>query len=469
MRRAIATRSAFALLCVTRTADAQHTPEETEARRHFARGVALTDDGDFGGAMAEFSRSYELTRNPSLLFNLAVVHEGMRHWAEALTTLQRFVDEAPPAAVRHRRADVDATLARLRERVGTLVVTLDTADLVVEVDGLPRPSADDGLRLDVGRHRVRLSAPGHIAREAEVDVPGGARVEITEPLERTRSTLSVACNVAGAEVLVDGHTAATTPVSSPIAVPEGEHRVELRRPGYTAFSTVVEARGIGASVRAELAWATPVPDDQGARLNLRVSETGAAAFLDERRFSFDGSERVPAGPHLLRVTRRDFLPWETDIDLPAGATITRAVALRPTSLYREEYLSNARRARTVAWVIAGSGAALTLASVAAIALGVDGAARTETQQDTVDRSLTACRLGASTCSPAELESLRAEVDALPRDLDQYRALTGVGVAAGVIGIGGVVAGAVLLARAPSMARFASWTASPSGTSLTLRF
>ena len=469
MRRAMATLSALALLCVAPPASAQRTPEEAEARRHFARGVALTDDGDFGGAMVEFSRSYELTRNPSLLFNLAVVHEGMRHWAEALATLQRFVDEAPPAAVRQRRADVDATLARLRERVGTLVVTLDTAGLMIEVDGLPRPTAHDGLRLDVGRHRVRLSAPGHIAREAEVDVPGDARVEITEALERTRSTLSVACNVAGAEVLVDGHPVATTPLTSPIAVPEGEHRVELRRPGYTAFSTVVDARGIGASVRAELAWATPVPDDQGARLNLRVSESGAAAFLDERRFSFDGSERVPAGPHRLRVTRRDFLPWETTVDLPAGATVTRAVTLQPTPLYREEYLTNARRARTVAWVIAGSGAALTLASVAMIALGVDGATRTETAQDTVDRALTACRLGASTCSPAEIGALRAEADALPRDLDQYRALTGVGVAAGVLGVAGAVAGAVLLTRAPSTGHFAAWTVSPSGTSLTLRF
>lgn len=457
-----------ALCAFARTAQAQTNPDEGEARRSFSRGVTLTDEGDYGGAMAEFARAYELTRNPALLFNLAVVHEGMRHWSEALSTFERFVSEAPRAAVAARQTDVDAALARLRDRVGALIVTADTPGLVIEVDGLARPAASAGLRLDVGRHRVRLSAPDYLPRETEVEVTGGARVSIGEGLERVRSTLAVTCNVGGASVLVDGAPVATTPLSSPLVVSEGEHRVELRRSGYTAFSTVVDARGVGATVRAELAWATPVPDDQGARLVLRVSESGAAAFLDERRFSFDGSESVPSGPHSLRVTRRDFLPWEASIDLPSGATVTRDVTLRPTALFRDEYLTGARRARTVAWAVTGAGVAVAALGVAAVVLGIDGIARTTSRQDEVSRELTACRLGVTACSSSTTGALMAEDDALPRDIDQYRGVLIGGAVAGAVGLAGVVVGAVLLRRAPSLTRFAA-SVDPRGASLTVSF
>ena len=59
-------------------------PAMVEAGERFDRGVRYFEDGDFGAALAEFLRAYELTGNWIVLYNLGQVSQGMGRRADAL-------------------------------------------------------------------------------------------------------------------------------------------------------------------------------------------------------------------------------------------------------------------------------------------------------------------------------------------------------------------------------------------------
>ncbi|MFO0647703.1 MAG: PEGA domain-containing protein [Polyangiales bacterium] len=262
---------AFALVGLTASrADAQ--PVSTRARAHFARGVTAADEGRAEAAMVEFSRVWELTHDPFVLFNIAVTHEALGHDGDALDAMERYERESPPLPPA-RRAAVDAALRRLRARVATLALRLPVDSARVHVGGaiVTASAARAGVRLPSGVHRVEISAPGFRPYETTIELAGGDRVVLDARLEPVRAPLAVECDVPGAEVLVDGERVGDTPMVSAALVPEGLHRVEVRRAGYATFTAAVEVQAAGSGC---------APSPVG----------------DARR----GEQRTARGPHVAR-------------------------------------------------------------------------------------------------------------------------------------------------------------------------
>ncbi len=424
-------------------------------RDHFLRGVQLVDDGDFHGALAEFVASYEASGNPLVLINVAIVREQLNEYSEAMDAIERAEREAPPAALAARRADIDAALLRLRERVGFVIVGADAPGLTVTVDGVEQPRARvrEGIRVSVGQHRVALRAPGYVSRESQVNVPARARVEMNELLERVRSTIAVRSNVAAARVLIDGHAAGTTPVASPIAVEEGRHEVRVERDGYTSFATVVDAVGRGADVNAQLTWLDPIPETVAGHLVIRATEPGALVRLDGRRIEANGSEMLPSGPHLLRIERANYVPVERSVTVRAAATRTIDIPLQPTPAYRNDYMASATAARTRWLAVAGVSATVTTAGGVWFAVGLANYVRLHTAYWDLDQLITTCRM--STIDPrcARSGELVAMMDSAAADLPYAGAWLAVGGTVMAAGIGGLIASIVMAGQAPALDRF----------------
>ncbi len=467
MKRAVRYALA-AMLCAASGAGAQprRSSADAEAREHFRRGVERTDEGQFDAAMAEFTAAYELTRDPRILYNIAVTHEARGDAASALLTLERFAREAPPRAVRAQQADLDATRARLLTRVATVVVEVNAPGLEVRIDGAPVPLglARAGVPVNLGRRRIALTAPGWQPYERVVDLASGAREVVRDGMRRITSTVAVECDVPDAEVLVDGARVATTPVEAPVTVPEGPHTVEVRRAGYTTFSRAIEARGVGVRVRAELAWA-PLGASDGARLVVRASEPAVVASLDGHRIATDGSEPVPPGRHRLTVSTERFMPAERDVVLTPGATHEERVVLVPTPAFRAEYMADAARARRAADWIFWPGLALTVAGAASVAAGVVLMLDADDRYDAAHAQAQRCDQTALCDSRA----FNAEATAADNDGVLYRGVAIAGGVAAAAGIGGIVVGTVLHARAPRLDRFPAVALTPTagGASLGL--
>jgi hypothetical protein len=348
---------AIALVLLTpRLVRAQdHAAGAPEAQLHFERGLSLADDSNYAAAMVEFRYAYGITHNPLLLYNIALAHQAMGHYVEALEAMQSYESDATAHLTPARRSEVHAAIDRLRTRIGTLLVPLPVPGLDVRVDGVSFDAqhAHRGIPLSVGTHLVSVRAPGFETREQPIDIVSGVVARVDHPLAPVTSGFTLECNVAGAEVRVDGRLVGRTPTSSVIAVPAGHHHVEVAREGYQTFATDLDVSGPGVRVVANLALLETVPAAIASHVRVDAHPDNTHAWIDGRLIAFDGRDALPPGPHYLRIERADFTPIERQLEL-APASMARVEAwLQPTSFQAERL----ERRRAVSGVLAVVGAA----------------------------------------------------------------------------------------------------------------
>jgi tetratricopeptide (TPR) repeat protein len=81
-----------------------------EARGAFQAGEAAYRAGRFAEALDYFTRAYELTHEPDLLYNIATVQDRLRHDREAIEAYRAYLDARPDSS---DRANIEARVAIL--------------------------------------------------------------------------------------------------------------------------------------------------------------------------------------------------------------------------------------------------------------------------------------------------------------------------------------------------------------------
>ncbi|HEX2869897.1 MAG TPA: tetratricopeptide repeat protein [Polyangiaceae bacterium] len=102
------------------TAHAQESADGTQrasAREHFAKGVALAKAHDYAQALTEFQQAYAAVPHFSVLYNIGQAQLALGKSTEAISVLQRYLDEGGANIDAKRRAEVEATLQRERARL----------------------------------------------------------------------------------------------------------------------------------------------------------------------------------------------------------------------------------------------------------------------------------------------------------------------------------------------------------------
>jgi hypothetical protein len=154
------------------------TPEATrDAGKHFQRGVALFNEADYAGALAEFKKAYELAPNPAVLYNIGQTHFQLRSYAAALQTFERYLTEAGPSSEHH--AEAEANAETLRARVGKIdIVAPDGTEVAIDDEVIGKTPLPPQLAA-VGRRKVTLFKDGaQQLRFAEVSAGETSRVEL---------------------------------------------------------------------------------------------------------------------------------------------------------------------------------------------------------------------------------------------------------------------------------------------------
>lgn len=103
---------AVGILLQSAPAFGQDSPDDL-ARRHFESGVAYLQEADYESALKAFQKSYELSKRPDLLLNIATVHERKGDFTAAIDSLKKFLEVAPDA---EQRATVEARITNLEKR-----------------------------------------------------------------------------------------------------------------------------------------------------------------------------------------------------------------------------------------------------------------------------------------------------------------------------------------------------------------
>jgi hypothetical protein len=87
-------------------ADEKPTAEQLEAaKKAFAEGKAFHDQGKLPEAIEKFKESYRLSRNPVLLYNIALTLDENKQTDNALFYYRKFLSDAPPDAAQRKAAD----------------------------------------------------------------------------------------------------------------------------------------------------------------------------------------------------------------------------------------------------------------------------------------------------------------------------------------------------------------------------
>ena len=223
MRPLICPLAASLTLFLTSVAGAQSrassSTQAPDAGTHFDRGATFYSEGDYGAALIEFKRAYELSPHWQVLFNIGQSYFQLRDYANALVTLQRFANEGGDRIDRDDRATIDNELPDLANRVARVTVssnlagaTISVDDQVVGVEPVARAGARWRWQPPHRRHvrgakrsgdTRRRRRPRHAHRAARIP---GARAPCPAPARRA------------------GHRAAGAVVAQPSPGLPGPHR-----------------------------------------------------------------------------------------------------------------------------------------------------------------------------------------------------------------------------------------------------
>lgn len=424
----------------------------TEARERFNRGLALFDEGDNAGALAEFKKTYLLVPNRLVLYNIGMVYAAMNRPVEAADTLEKVLADAGPLSANNIEI-AKRTRDEQSKRVAQLVVTTNVP-AVIEINGVEAarsssPSLSVTVRVASGTHLVGALSAGHMPLRKEVTLAGGARESVSfalEPSEVSLAHVVVRSPVPGAEVFVDDQRVGLTPLLSSLTVKPGKRIIEVRRAGYTSARREITL-GDGAS--AELAMPLVLDREAAAEqgtLSLDISEPDASIRVDGVDLGvYRAPLTLPLGPHALVVERGGFEVTNRVVEVK-GVTQVK-VSLAPTAQTRSARAERVRFVRGVGWstLIAGSVVALAGGTLAVISHG---------NLSDAEREFKATQLtflpGAA-CDPKGAGNhalCDAEFNKQSQEVSSQETRRTVGLVAAGVGVAGAVAGVILLWRNP---------------------
>lgn len=193
----------------------------------------------------------------------------------------------------------------------------------------------------------REASPELVARAGQLG-------ELMERLRDQVGRVELACNVAGATVLMRGVKVGVTPLTQPLALNAGPAHVSVLAEGRVPYERDVVIAGRG-ELRLEVQLE---PIKPRGRVVVRSVVSGAVVFVDGQRLGVVPAEAaLPAGRHRVRLEHPDYTPGDTTFEVADGdrKVVSLPLERRPGILSKW-------------WFWTGAGVVLASGAVVAIAL-----------------------------------------------------------------------------------------------------
>lgn len=300
-----------------------------EARPAWDAARELYDAGDFRSAQVQFERTFQLSKNPRVLFNVGVCWKNLTHYALALRAWERelsFRDQLSPQEV----AKVEGAVAAVRPFVSTLEVdaTEPGATLTIDAIEIGQTPFVEPVPIDVGSRRVRLSKRDYVPIERNVEVVQGMPLTLTfvlEPVLKAAVVSVVTKGGAPGTLFMDGRELGAVPFKGEIA--SGPHTFEVRAPGY---ETARQTSEVVFGRQLQLTFAMNEARNEG-KLRVLTKYSDASIRVDGKLMGQGAWEGlVGAGGHQLEVSRAGYDRYIADIALSRDQQRTIEVELTRT-------------------------------------------------------------------------------------------------------------------------------------------
>ncbi len=213
------------------------------AKEAYDSAKVLLNNHDWAGAYTKFQQAYDVSKDPRLLFNMAVCARDMREYARTEQLLVRYEHEAGASLSAEEKSQVDAALATVRALVARVKLEVSEEGASVAVDGnpvgttpLPAP-----VVVDLGKHMLSVNKPGFEPVSRAFESVGGseATIAITLVAQVHMARLTVVGEL-GAVVSIDKKQVGTDRFEGSLA--PGMHEIQVTAPGKKAYSALVDLR-----------------------------------------------------------------------------------------------------------------------------------------------------------------------------------------------------------------------------------
>jgi hypothetical protein len=299
--------------------------DETEAKRHFEVGLKLYKEKVYDAALTEFETSYKLNARPSALRNVAQCHRDLKHFAEAHKFYEQLLAAHGAQLSAKEKEAVARALGDLKLLTGTVTVAASAQDASVSVDSksVGATPLADAIRVDVGKHAVRVSKPGFETFETEVTIVAQQALTIDVKLSKEvkTGTLTVKEKSGGSvHVWIDDADMGAAPWTGDLS--PGSHVIELKGPKLLAPKKTVEVTLKGTS--------EVVLEATALRGRLRVetlSKTGDIFIDGVKKGTGSWEDDLPPGTHEVRVEAEGFEKYVHLVAVNHGQTLVEAVTL----------------------------------------------------------------------------------------------------------------------------------------------
>ena len=168
-------------------------PEADEGKTRFQRGVQLFREGDFRSALVEFRRSYELSKNYRVLFNIGQTEYELSDYAGALRSFRRYLLQGGAEIEAARKTQVEEDIKNLGVRVAYVEITSNVAGAEVLIDDVVVGTTplSEAVLVSIGRRKVAVQKEGITSAPRFVELAGGDRTAVKLELADPRATVPV--------------------------------------------------------------------------------------------------------------------------------------------------------------------------------------------------------------------------------------------------------------------------------------
>ncbi|MFP2923639.1 PEGA domain-containing protein [Pyxidicoccus sp. 3LG] len=152
----------------------------TAARRAFERGTRLYQQARYAEAAASFEEAYGQVPNGVVLYNLGQCYEKLGALDKAVSAYREYLRLVPRAkdreGVQNRIAHLEARLEAARRPLVT--VASEPSGARVLLDGQARGQTPWREPVEVGRHELELTLPGHLPQKRGLEVREGEPLQL---------------------------------------------------------------------------------------------------------------------------------------------------------------------------------------------------------------------------------------------------------------------------------------------------
>lgn len=286
-----------------------------DARDAWDRGQQLMRAKNWEGALVEFTRAFDLSQNPRVLFNVGICEKELHRYARASRRFEEELAKGEGKLTDEEKTELRNAVAIVRKYVSTITITANEPGAKLYIDDLEEGTTPFAapVMVDVGPRKITLKKAGFVDVTKTVDVNAGvpATVDfVIEPKDKKGSVTITVTGAPSATIYMDSTDMGPAPFKGD--VPAGRHTFEAKAYGYVTAS---QTSDVGYKQQLALVLSLSAERHEG-RVTIDVGPPGAIIELDGKVVGSTHWEgTLPTGGHQLIVKKPGYEPYSQEIAL----------------------------------------------------------------------------------------------------------------------------------------------------------